>query len=308
MTTKVFISTSTFGKFSEEPFKLLRDHGIEYRVNPLGKRLTEGELIGFLTKDRYSGIIAGTEPLTGKVLNAAPTLMVISRVGIGVDNIDLEAAKKHSIKVFTTLDIVTDAVAELTMGLILCALRKINLCDRNMRKGLWKKEEGNLFKGKTLGIIGFGRIGQRVAELSRNFGVRIIFYDVMEKSTEMAEQVSLEYVLENSDVITIHIAGKDEVLSADRVFKVKHNAVIINTSRGTAINEDALYKSLTSGRISYAGMDVFRDEPYQGKIKELENVVLTSHVGSYTVETRVKMEVEAVRNLVAGLGLTEKEN
>lgn len=306
MTIKVLISASPFGEFSQEPFKLLKDHKIEYELNELGREFKEEELLERLSKNNYFGIIAGTEPLTERVLTAsAPTLKVISRVGVGIDNIALKKAKELGIKVFITPDAVTDAVAELTLGLILCALRRLNLHDRDLKNGLWRKRVGYLFKGKTLGIIGFGRIGRRVAELSRAFNVEVLFYDIANKGdVDIAKQVPLEYLLEHSDVVTIHVSGKSEVLSADKLAKVKRGAIIINTSRGAVINEDKLYELLKSGHVSYAGLDVFKVEPYYGRIRELENVILTPHIGSYTVETRVEMEVKAVKNLILGL----KEN
>ena len=298
---KVLITTTTFAKYSEEPLRILKEKGIEYKLNPFGRKLTEEELMKLLDEDRYLGIIAGTEPITSKVMKANPSLKIISRVGVGLENVDLKAAKELGIKVFNTPEGVTEAVAELTVGLILNSLRGLNLCDRNIREGIWKKRMGNLFKGKTLGIIGFGRIGQKVAEISRCFDANVIFYDIAKIESDFARQVSLDYLLENSDIISVHISGKNEVLSGNELSKTKDGVILINTSRGEAIDEDKLYEMLTAGKIAYAGLDVFESEPYKGKLAELDNVILTPHIGSYALEARMLMELAAVKNLVDGI-------
>lgn len=300
MNKKIFISTTTFAKYSNEPLKLLENARINYDLNPYSRKLNEYEIKKILKEGDYHGLIAGTEPLTKKVLRSAKSLKVISRVGVGIDNIDLDAARELGIKVFSTPDAPTDAVAELTIGLILNALRRVNLADRNMRKGIWKKEMGSLFKGKTLGIIGFGRIGKKVSEISKNFGVEVIFSDIQKIETTLARQVPLEELLKFSDIITIHASGKNTIISKKEIEQIKDGAILINAARGGMIDEEVLYDALVSGKLSYAAIDTFVKEPYKGKLTGLENVILTPHIGSYAKEARIRMEIEAVENLIKG--------
>ncbi len=175
---KIFISTTTFAQLSGKPLDILKENKIDFVLNPLKRKLSEQEIGKFLKENSYAGLIAGTEPITKFVLTKANSLKVISRVGVGMDNIDLSEAKKSNIKVYNTPNVLIDSVAELTIGLILNALRKISLMDRNIRNKAWNKEMGLLFKGKILGIIGFGKIGRRVALLAKAFGADVIFYDI----------------------------------------------------------------------------------------------------------------------------------
>lgn len=298
---KVFISTTTFAKEDKAPLEILKNNSIAYTLNSSGQKLTENEIGEILSNGAYSGLIAGTEPLTEKILkNASKTLKVISRVGMGMDNIDLDAAKAFKIKVYNTPDALTDSVAELAITLILCSLRRITLQDRYLRKGQWKKETGFLFKDKVLGIIGFGRIGKRVAELAGAFGAKVLFYDVKSIDDKRARQVSLDELVKSSDIISIHVGTKDKIFTKREFSRVKPGVVFINTSRGSAIDEDALYEALWSKRIFFGALDVYNNEPYIGKLAGLDNVILTPHIGSYAKEARIEMEKEAAENLIKG--------
>ena len=215
-----------------------------------------------------------------------------------MDNIDLAETKKLNIKVYNTPDVLVDAVAELTIGLTLNVLRQISLMDRKIRNKTWKKEMGLLFKGKILGVIGFGRIGKRVSELAVAFGAEVIFYDLREIKIENALQVSLNKLVQDADIISIHSSTRDKLISKEEIENMKNGVVIINTSRGSVIDEEALYQALKSGKVFSAGLDVFNNEPYSGKLIELDNCILTPHVGSYAKEARIQMEIEAVNNLI----------
>ncbi|MDP2939758.1 MAG: phosphoglycerate dehydrogenase [Candidatus Omnitrophota bacterium] len=304
---KVFISASTFAQLSKEPLKLLKDKRLEFKLNPFKRRLSEQEICLFLKDDNYVGLIAGTEQITKKVLCNANSLKVISRVGVGLDNIDLKTTKKFKIKIFNTPDVLTDSVAELTMGLILCALRRISLMDRNMKRKIWNKEMGFLLKDKILGIIGFGKIGKKVSRLAKAFGSKVIYYDLKRfKPNKSAEKVTFSNLLKNSNIISIHCSGKNRIISNNEINKMKQGVILINTSRGTAIDENALNKGLATGRVSFAALDVFNSEPYRGRLSSLNNVILTPHVGSYAKEARIRIEIEAVNNLLKGLNLIGK--
>ncbi len=298
---KVFISTSTFAEYDKEPLELLKAKGISYELNPHKRRLSEEEIENILRDSDYRGLIAGTEPLTGNCLQKSSYLKVISRVGTGLDNIDLACAKKLKIKVYNTPDVLTDAVAELTIGLVISCLRRVVSMDRNIRHNFWVKEMGTLLKGKTLGIIGCGRIGKRVARLAGAFGAKVLAYDFRDIGSKTIKQVSLKSLLSQSQIISIHASARKPIITEEHVNNMKKTPILIKTSRGAVMSEDVLYKALVGGKIAYAALDVFETEPYKGKLCGLDNVILTPHIGSYAREVRLAMEKEAVRNLIRGL-------
>lgn len=297
---EILISTTTFAQFDEMPVKALKDKGYTVKLNHYGKKLSPQQVVELAGS--AVGMVAGTEPLDKDVLEKLPNLKVISRCGTGLDNVDLDAANRLGIKVFNTPDAPTLAVAELTLAMILNLLRKINTMDRGLRNGKWDKLMGNQLTGKNIGIVGFGRIGRKVAELLRPFHAEIRFADPKVEDGRMdAKRVPLEELLGWADIITFHISSKSKILGEKEFGLLKKGSWIINVSRGGIIDEDLLYAHLTSGRISGAALDVYKEEPYNGRLKELDNVVLTPHIGSYAMEGRVGMEIESVRNLIKGL-------
>ena len=304
MTPKIAITTTSFAKFDNHPLQLLKDSGFEVVLNPYGRKLDAGEVVE-LTADTV-GLIAGTEPLNKSVLEKLPLLKVISRCGVGMDNVDLEAATQLNIKVFNTPFGPTLAVAELTVGLILDLLRKTTLMDREMRAGIWKKRMGNLLCGKKIGIIGFGRIGQKTGELLRAFGCEIGYYDsvrIQGLKDLRVKRMELDELLRKNDIITIHVSGKYEksLLGVEELNMMKKGVWLVNVARGGAVDEEALLNALKDGRLAGAALDVFEKEPYNGPFKELDNVILTPHIGSYAKEARVEMEMQAAKNLIEGL-------
>lgn len=300
---KVFISTTSFAKDDPAPLKLLKDAGLDVSLNPFARKLSEKEISGFLTDIDY--LIAGTEPLTRRVLESANKLKIISRVGVGLDNVDLGAAKDLDIKVFNAPHGPTQAVAELTVGLILDLLRMSGSMDRDIRKGVWKKRMGNLLKGKRVGIIGFGRIGQRVAEILMPFGVEISYYDISAaKRSPGCVFKPFKELLRWADIITLHCSATEDgrpIIGKEELKDIKKGAWLINTSRGGLVDERSLYTSLKEGYLSGAALDVFEEEPYKGPLAELDNVILTPHIGSYAKEARIKTEIDAAENLLTGL-------
>lgn len=280
------------------------DDDMNIVFNPFGRRLTEDEVLALIKEHQPIGMIAGVEPLTEKVLEAAENLKVISRCGVGLDSVDLTAANKLGIKVLNTPDAPTQAVAELTIGLILSVLRKIPILDSGIKNGSWKGQKGSLLSGKTIGIIGCGRIGSRVAELCRSFGCEVIGFDKFINSHPAIKMVCFDELLKTSDIITMHIPKTNEntnIISKDAFEIIKPGAVLINASRGGLIDEEALYEALVEGTLSAAALDCFVDEPYSGKLIELDNIVLSPHMGSSTYETRKVMEQEAFNNLIKAL-------
>ena len=303
---KVYIATSTFAVHSNDPIKILGSKGGNIVFNPFFRKLTSDELIQYAYDS--SGIIAGTELYTKEVLDELPHLKVISRLGVGMDNIDRDAAIKKGIKLYKTQTTPAPAVAELVLGLMLDLARKISHQNKTLKSGTWKKEMGNLLHGKTLGIIGLGVIGKTLVKLVKGFSFNIMAFDLYQDE-QFAKKYGVNYcdlgtLLSASDIISIHLNLSDEtnqLMNKERINKMKLGSILINTSRGEIIDEEALYKALKEKRILGAGLDVFNNEPYSGAFTELENTILTPHIGSYAKELRIKMEIEAAENLIRGL-------
>lgn len=297
---KIVITTTSFGEHDNSFMDKFRKGGFDVVLNPYKRTVKSDELVG-LAKDAV-GIIAGTESITGEALAKLPKLKVISRCGAGTDNVDIEAVRRLGIKLFNTPDAPTVAVAELTVGMMLALLRNISQADRDVRNGIWKKRMGGLLAHKKIGIIGFGRIGRKVAQLLSGFSCEIGYNDPLAREdTAPFKNFSKEDLLKWADIISIHVNSGEAILKEKDLRAMKKGALLINTSRGGAIDETALYDLLKEGHIGGAAIDVFRKEPYEGKLSQLENVILTPHVGSYAREARVNMEREAVENLLKGL-------
>lgn len=304
MTKKILISTSTFGQFDESPLRALQEEKIDYILNPYGRTVKESELIE-LAKDAL-GIVAGTENLSEAVLKKLSHLKVISRCGVGIDNVDVKTAQELGIKVYTTPEGPTIAVAELVVGLMLNLLRHISFVDREIRNGKWPKKMGSLFYGRQIGIIGLGQIGRSVAAVCKNLGAEVSYFDPQVTPSLIKEFTFLSFpdLLQNSDIISIHVPylkATHHLISEKEFNLMKKGSYIINCARGGIINEEALLNALTSGKIAGAALDVFEQEPYTGPLSKIDNVLLTPHIGSYAKEARIKMESQAVQNLIKGL-------
>jgi D-3-phosphoglycerate dehydrogenase len=300
----VLLSVSSFGVADPAPRERLESSGLEIRDNPHGRRLKVAE-ISELIGD-VDALIAGTEPLNAEVLGQAARLRVISRVGVGLESVDLNAALRQGIVVRNTPDAVTDPVAELALSGILNLLRHISRMDREMRAGEWNRRMGSLLRGRTVGIVGLGRIGRRLATLLAPFEVTLLAADRAPDHHAAArlnvEYVSLEDLLARADVVTLHMPGGDRpIIGAAELARMKPDAVLLNTSRGGLVDEAALLDALRAERLAAAYIDTFVDEPYDGPLRELPNVLLTPHAGSYAAEARRKMEMEAVENLLEAL-------
>ena len=300
---KVLASPSSIGQIATDPFDLLKNHGYEVVKNPYGRKLTEQETIE-LAKDCV-GIVAGVESLNAKVIDALPALKCISRVGVGMDSVDINYAESKGIKVVNTPEGPTRAVAELTLGLTLSLLRKIPNAHLDLKNKIWKKQTGNLLLDKKVGVLGLGRIGRMVAESFRALGNSVYGFDPY-PSNEWATQndvdiIGFEDLLSICDILTIHVPGNKDgssILGKDQLSLLKCDCFIINVSRGGVIDEDALYDTLKTKQLAGAALDVFSKEPYDGKLCELDNVKLTPQIGSYAKEGKLKMEVDAVQNLI----------
>ena len=298
---KVAITTSSFASFSRRPMELFNQAGILPVLNPYGRKVTEEEAIELL--EGCVGVVAGTEPLTEHLMGSLPGLKVISRCGSGTDNVDMAFAEKRGIAVLNTPDGPTLAVAELTLGYALDLLRQISRMNRELGSGLWKKRMGNTLRGKKIGIIGFGRIGRAVARVFAPLGVEVAFNDpVVESYTYRKMEVG--DLLIWADILTFHCSkagGECSLFTTEQLRTMKPGSWLINASRGGIVNEDALYEMLKSGHLGGAAIDVFEQEPYNGPLTELDNIILTPHIGSYARESRIQMEIDSVRNLIDSL-------
>jgi len=303
---KIYIATSSFGVNDQSPIKLIESYSYKVIQNNKNRKLNKSEMEDELND--CVGVIAGTEMYSKKILNKLSNLQVISRLGIGIDNIDLESVKEKDIKVYTTQTTPAPGVAELVLGIMLDLGRKISYQNNALKSGIWNKEMGTLFYGKTLGIIGLGTIGKTLVKLVEGFNFNIMAFD-LNKDEQFSKKYDVTYcdldtLLSQSDVISVHINLTNEtyqLLNSSKIIKMKSDCILINTSRGQIIDENALLKALQEKKILGAGLDVYNQEPYRGPLTELDNVILTPHIGSYAKELRIQMEIEAAKNLIRGL-------
>lgn len=300
---KVFVSTHPFGETSKIPLELLSKNEFEVRVNAHRRKITSQELAKDIRDAEI--LIAGTEKITEEVLQNAPNLKLISRVGIGLDGIDFELCRKYNIKVAYTPDAPTMAVAELCVGLMFDLSRKISFTDANLKQGVWNRHMGMLLYGKTIGIIGMGRIGKSLIKLLSSFNVSFKvcepnpdFTFLKMYNVELTDKIKL---LKESDVVSLNLPLKRDTinfLTLDDLKNMKKSSILINTARGGIVNEDDLYIALKENLIAGAAVDVFEEEPYKGKLRELDNIVLTCHMGASTIESRTDMETQAVEEAI----------
>ena len=302
--SKLVISTSSFDVEGNSSLNHLVNSGMHIVRNSYKRKLTEDEAIELLGEDTI-GMIAGIEPLTERVFSSAKNLKVVSRCGAGLDSVELAAAKLHGISVFNTPEAPAQAVAELTMGLMLAALRRICQTDRLLRINEWPRMQGQLFAAQTVGIIGLGHIGKRVARLSQAFDARVIAHDPhIDPTSHGVESVSLEELFAEANVISLHVpytTDTHHLLDAKSFARMKPGSIIINAARGGLIDETALDEALISGHLGMAALDVFEQEPYHGPLTKNDRMILTSHIGSLAKESRKCMELEAAENLLKGL-------
>ncbi len=242
-------------------------------------------------------VVRSRTKITKEMIDRATQCKVIARVGVGLDNIDVDAAKAKGIRVINAVEGAMNAVAELVLGLMLSMAREIPRADREIRNGNWLKKElmGSELSGKYLGIVGLGNIGKRLAKLARGLNMNIIGFDVMPIADDFARDVGLikadiDTLLSSADYISFHVPLTEtthHLVNSKRISTMKKTAYIINTSRGEIIDEDALYNALKEGKIAGAALDVFEKEPAVGnKLATLPNVVCTPHIGAQTKEAQ----------------------
>ena len=302
-------------KIPEIGIQMLKDKGYEVDINPKDRPLKEKELVSALKKKNYDAVLCLlTEQIGAKIFDSVPTAKIFANYAVGFNNIDVEEAKKRRVTITNTPGALTDTVAEHTMALILSLTCRIVEGDSFTRKGKFKGWApmhllGMDLKGKTLGILGAGRIGSRVAHHAKNgFDMNIIYFDV-KRNEEFEKEHSAKYfgtadeVLKEADVISVHVPLLDStrhLINKERLAMMKKTAYLVNTSRGPVIDEQALVEALKNGVIKGAALDVFENEPKLAKgLSKLDNAVITPHIASATEKARDEMAILAATNIIA---------
>jgi len=306
---KILVTPTSFGPSAQlTPKDKLLSFADEIVYNPHSRPLTEDELIPLL--EGCDGYLAGLDFITEKVINSVSCLKVISRYGIGCDRVDLAAAKNRGIPVTNTPGANSDAVADLTLGLMLAVARGIPMLDHSTKQGEWKRRTGIELGNKTLGLLGFGMIGKAVARRATGFGMKIIAYDpymdVQYAKESGVSSCSLEQVIKDSDFISLHLPLLDStanIIGKENIAVMHPGAIIINTARGGLIDEAALFDALQSGHLGGAALDAYEKEPPDVSLPlyQLPNVVTTPHTGAHTAEASLNMATMAVDNLISVL-------
>lgn len=303
---------------------MLQAAGHTVEVSEKDGVLSREELLKALKSKEYDAVLSLlTDTIDGEVFDAVPSAKIFANYAVGYNNIDLDAAKERGVTITNTPGVLTDTVAEYALSLILAVTKRIAEGDRFARAGKydgWAPELllGSDMKGKTLGVLGAGRIGSGVAERAQKaFGMEVIYYDIkpneeMEKAIKCTYKDSVDDVMKEADVVTVHVPLLDStkhLINKERLEMMKETAYLVNTSRGPVVDEKALVEALKAKRIKGAGLDVFEEEPELATgLADLENVVITPHIASATEETRGKMSEIAAQNIIDFLGGSEPEN
>jgi D-3-phosphoglycerate dehydrogenase / 2-oxoglutarate reductase len=320
----VFVSTFPFCRTSSYALDILKKNGHTVTINPLGRKMKPNEVAEFAQE--HDTLIAGTEDLL-PLVEKSSSLKLISRVGVGLDSVPLDLCKDKGIAVTYTPDAVSPAVSELAIGLMIDLFRQVGVADRELRSGGWSRPYGIRIGTSKIGILGCGRIGTRLAyHLLGLAPAEILICDIVDKSDFIDElrknseslyqspftrsknwsqtkirQVSHKELYTEADCISVHIPLNDtnrNLISSQEIKQMKPSSYLINTARAGIINEEDIYQCLVNGTIAGAAIDVFEEEPYHGKLTNLDNVILTQHMGSCSIDCREDMEKEASDNVV----------
>ena len=271
---------------------------------------TKEALLGFVAEADYI-LASGRVRIDSEVLTAAGKLKMIQRTGVGLDSLDLEAIKAAGIPLYVNKGVNAQSVAEHTLLLMLACLRRLTLIDANSKRGVWHSKEQAIdtyeLAGKTVGIIGLGSIGRRVAELLKAFHARVLYYSANRKDAEVEAALNIEYALPDqlftqADIITLHCPMRSDtknLINNEVLRKMKNGVIIVNTARGGLIDEEALFKAVCSGKVSFAGLDVHEEEPYSphDRLVLSERVIATPHIGGVTYDAFSTMMRDAMRNI-----------
>lgn len=304
----IFIGATNYDRYCKEGRDALLAAGFRLLENKKSGPYTEEELIAI--GGEISGVISGCEVWDEKTISAAPNLKVIVKFGVGVDNIDLEAAKRHGVQVANCPGMNAVAVAEQTMALLLAAMREVPALDRSVRQGGWERRVFPEIYGSTMGILGFGAAGQAIAERAKAFGTSLIAYDKYPnlKAAERigVEMCSLEDVLIRSDIISVNLPALPEtihIINEENIAKMKDGVVIVNTARGVLADEKAVAAALRQGKIYAYGSDVYETEPMGGNspLADCPHTALSPHLAGESLNSYAKIGAATARAVTAVL-------
>jgi len=307
---RVLVTSNFFGESDPRSLEILKETGAEIIIHN-DHQITEDEVVGFIRG--MDALVAGVEPITPRVMDQAPGLRLIARVGIGYDSVNVSAARARGIQVTHTPDGPWPAVGELTVGLMIDLLRWVGPVDHDVRNGKWVRRIGRRLSLVTVGIVGVGRIGKAVIRhIANGFpGVRILAND-LEPDAAFGREFGVEWVekeriYREADIISLHVPLTRltrNLIAADQLALMKPTSCLINTARGGMVDEAALAAALADRRLAGAAIDVFAREPYKGPLTAFENCILTAHIAGNTFDCRARMEIGAateVQRLLAGL-------
>lgn len=314
---KVLITSNSFGKFDPKPKAFMESLGWEVVGNGYHHIMNEEEMMGEVAG--VDAIILGSDIVSKKVLDKADSLKIISRYGVGIDNIDLEECEKRGIKVTVTRNCNTEAVADYTVGLMLATIRHICNVDKNLKAGVWQKETGLDLCHKTVGVVGLGAIGRQVIKRLKGFDCKILGYDKFLDENYCKENditvMEPEEIFKQADVITLHVPGNPDgtpMIGEKELASMNENTILINTARGSLVDEKALIEALKEHKIYGYGTDVPSGEAdeieaIKKRFEGLDNVVLSPHTAAVTVEAVNKMTNTAVDHILEFFDV-KKEN
>jgi len=309
MKPKVFVTR----KLPEKALEMIKAE-CDMEINPNDRVLTKKELISAVS-DKDGLLCLLTDEIDEEVIDSGRNLRIIANYAVGYNNIDVEAATKRKIPVTNTPGVLTDTTADMAWALIFTIARRVVEADKFIREGMYKGWGPMMFLGgdiygKTLGVVGLGRIGKSVVRRAKGFDMKVLYFDAFRADEKVEKELGIEYVsleelLKESDFVSIHVPllpSTHHLIGETELSMMKKTAYLINNSRGPVIDEEALVKALRDKEIAGAALDVFENEPELSPgLADLENVVLTPHISSASIETRTKMAVMAAENLLAGL-------
>jgi D-3-phosphoglycerate dehydrogenase len=272
----------------------LESAGYAVTLNPYGRKLKPEEVVNFIQD--ADGLLAGLERLDEAVFSMTPALKAVARIGVGMDNVDLDAASRYGIRVSNTPDAPSAAVAEMTLAALLSCARRLIPANQALHEGRWEKEIGFSLYGSSVLLIGYGRIARRFEKLLEPFGVHISIFDPL-----YSKDVHLDNLLQKANIISLHASGNSRILGEKELGQIKPGAILLNSARGALVDEHSVCRALQNGRLSWYWADSFESEPYEGPLTEIPNAILTPHTSTYTSLCRKEMELRAVENLLKDL-------
>ncbi|HDX8352433.1 TPA: phosphoglycerate dehydrogenase [Aeromonas dhakensis] len=299
---RIAITSKAFSK-NKELITLLSEYFSDFKLNYASTKLTDKELINFICD--CDGVILALESINENVISHCPKLKVISKFGVGTDNIDFDVCEKYSIPVLHTPGVNSESVAELALTFSLMLLRNVFISASKLSSGIWDKNGGQSLYGKTIGIVGCGHVGLAFINLLKPFGCDVLIYDIIDKSEICklynVKQVSLDELLQTSDIVSLHVPLTDlttRMVDIQFLYKMKRTAFIINTSRGDNLVIDDLYQAMVDGVIAGAAIDVYPIEPPQcARLLALPNLIPTPHIGGNSREATYAMGKSAIEKI-----------